>query len=122
MLVAVLLLVVDILDILLDAGIEFNAGYNILGVVTNTELGKPYKPEESNFYIHNFYGFKGVDKGFHSFKTLEDTKSIVDGYKENFILVIYKCIIPKGSLYYSGKFRKYESYCSNNIKLIEVCV
>ena len=52
----------------------------------------------------------------------EDTKSIVDGYKEHFVLVIYKCIIPKGSLYYSGKFRKYESYCSNNIKLIEVCV
>ena len=25
-----------------------------IGVVTNTELGKPYKPEESNFYIHNF--------------------------------------------------------------------
>ena len=28
-----------------------------IGVVTNTELGKPYKPEESNFYIHNFYVF-----------------------------------------------------------------
>lgn len=93
-----------------------------IGVITNTELGKPYNPEESNFYIHNFYDFKGIDKGFHSFKTLEDTKSIVDGYKEHFVLVIYKCIIPKGSLYYSGKFRKYESYCSNNIKLIEVCV
>ena len=26
-----------------------------IGVVTNTELGKPYKPEESNFYIHNFF-------------------------------------------------------------------
>ena len=37
-------------------------------------------------------------------------------------LVIFKCIIPKGSSYYEGRFDRYESYCSNSIKLIEVCV
>lgn len=83
-----------------------------IGVITNTELG-----------IHNFLGFKRIDKGFHSFKTLEETKHEVKGCWNNHDLVIFKCIIPKGSLYYSGIFKGYyESYCSNSIKLIEICV
>lgn len=80
-----------------------------IGAITNTELGKPYGPK------------KRVDEGFHSFKILEDVKSVINKWKSKFDLVIFKCIIPKGSLYYLGKFNKYESYCSDKINLIEVC-
>ena len=93
-----------------------------IGIVANTELEKSYRPTDNGSYIHNFLGFKRVDKGFHSFKTLEETKHEVKGCWNNLDLVIFKCIIPKDSLYYSGKFLDYESYCSNSIKLIEVCV
>lgn len=94
-----------------------------IGIVANTELGKSYRPTDIGSYIHNFLGFKRVDKGFHSFKTLEETKHEVNGYWNNLGLVIFKCIIPRGSLYYKGIFGdRYESYCSNSIKLIEICV
>ena len=93
-----------------------------IGIVTNTKLEKPYRPEDNNFYIHNYYGFKRVEEGFHSFKTLEEVKHKVNGYRNNLNLVIFKCIIPRGSSYYEGIFDKYESYCSNSIKLVEVCV
>lgn len=88
-----------------------------IGAITNTELGKPYRPDNN----HTYYGFKRVYEGFHSFKILEDVKSVVNKWKSKFNLVIFKCIIPKGSLYYLGKFNKYESYCSDKINLIEVC-
>ena len=94
-----------------------------IGITTNANLGKSYIPENDNFYIHNYYGFKRVDEGFHSFKTLEETKHEVKGCWDNLDLVIFKCIIPRGSSYYSGIFKEYyESYCSNSIKLIEICV
>ena len=93
-----------------------------IGIVANTELEKPYKPGEFKLFYRDFYGFKRVDNGFHSFKVLEEVKSVVNEQKNRFDLVIFKCIIPKGSLYYSGKFLDYESYCSNSIKLVEVCV
>lgn len=92
-----------------------------IGVITDTELGEPYKPEET--FNQDFYGFNRVDKGFHSFKTLEGVKHEANRLEEYYNLVIVKCIIPKGSLYYSGTFKKYyKSYCSNSIKLVEVCV
>lgn len=91
-----------------------------IGIITNTELGKSYRPNDNGSYIHNFLGFKRVDKGFHSFKTLEEIKHVVEN---NLYLVIFKCIIPRGSSYYKGIFDdRYESYCSNSIKLIEICV
>ena len=94
-----------------------------IGVVTNTELGKSYEqPEEYSIFNPDFYGFNRVDKGFHSFKTLVGVKHEANRFERYYNLVIVKCIIPKGSLYYSGKFKKYKSYCSNSIKLVEVCV
>lgn len=93
-----------------------------IGIVVNTELEKSYRPTDNGSYIHNLLGFKRVNKGFHSFKTLEEIKHKVNGYR-NLDLVIFKCIIPRGSLYYKGIFGdRYESYCSNSIKLIEICV
>jgi hypothetical protein len=34
--------------------------------------------------------------------------------------IIAKCIIPKGSVYYRGKFDDYFSYASNQIKYVEI--
>ena len=94
-----------------------------IGIVANTELGRSYRPTDIGSYIHNFLGFKRVNKGFHSFKTLEEAEREVNKYKRKFDLVIFKCIIPRGSSYYKGIFNdRYESYCSNSIKLIEICV
>ena len=92
-----------------------------IGIVTNTKLGESHKLEGNAFYIHKFYNIRRVDEGFHSFKILEEIKHKINGYR-NLDLVIFKCIIPRGSSYYEGKFDRYESYCSNSIKLIEVCV
>ena len=90
-----------------------------IGIITNTELGKPHKLNN----IYDLYYFKGVDKGFHSFKTLKGAEYEASRYKRNRDLVIFKCIIPRGSSYYKGIFNdRYKSYCSNSIKLIEICV
>ena len=92
-----------------------------IGIVTNTKLGESHKLENDVFYIHEFYNIRRVDEGFHSFKILEEIKHKINGYR-NLDLVIFKCIIPRGSSYYEGRFDRYESYCSNSIKLVEVCV
>jgi hypothetical protein len=54
-----------------------------------------------------------VEVGLHSFKHESDCKK--------FDLVLVKCIIPKGSEYYEGFFKDYESYASNQLKYVEVC-
>lgn len=92
-----------------------------IGITTNANLGKSYRPKGYDLFHINFYNIRRVDEGFHSFKTLEEVKHKINGYR-NLDLVIFKCIIPRGSSYYEGRFDRYESYCSNSIKLIEVCV
>lgn len=61
---------------------------------------------------------------YHSFKKLKDAK--IELSEWNKVLgdtyCIVRCIIPRGSEYFSGKFwnrRYYESYGSKQIKLIE---
>lgn len=78
---------------------------NINELVT-TELQKP--------------GELFIEKGFHSFAYLEDAENTnewlesVSYYKS----CIAKCIIPKGSRFYAGKFDGDEySYCSESIKI-----
>lgn len=70
-----------------------------------------------------------VERGFHSFSYLKDIKCYLENIIrcDSYFLLkikysIFKCVIPKGSLYYKGYFDGYYSYCSENIKLIEVCV
>ena len=67
-----------------------------IGIVTNTKLGESHKLEGNAFYIHKFYNIRRVDEGFHSFKILEEIKHKINGYR-NLDLVIFKCIIPRGS-------------------------
>ena len=62
--------------------------------------------------------------GLHSFELLDDCKNNafiekIYAYKS----VVVKCIIPKGSKYYKGKFNNYftvySSYASDKIKYVE---
>ena len=79
--------------------------------VTKTRLGEPYS------------SINCVDKGFHSFATLED--AINEGKylarQDDCNPIIVRCIIPKDSKCYVGSFWGRTSYCSNSIKLIEIC-
>lgn len=65
-----------------------------------------------------------IKEGFHSFAYLEDAEFEVEWLRNTHNynnICIAKCIIPKGSKYYTGKFDEDYSYCSDSIKLIEIC-
>lgn len=54
-----------------------------------------------------------VNYGLHSFEKIEDVK--MDGYG-----TYVKCIIPKGSKYYKGIFKRCNSYASDTLKYTEI--
>ena len=84
--------------------------------VTNTLLDRAY--------LSNYRGAYMISKGFHSFKYLDDLIKELD-FWQSYDIKIFKCITPKGTKYYEGKFNNSPSYCSESIKLIElieVCV
>jgi hypothetical protein len=64
--------------------------------------------------------------GFHSFITLKDAKKMLRNrfnFCTFFYYKIHKAIIPKDSLYWTGKFNtifKRNSYCSNKLILKEI--
>lgn len=60
----------------------------------------------------NKYG-NVVGEGLHSFVNYKD--AINDGPG-----VVVKCIIPKGSNYYLGKFNNRDSYASDTLKYVEI--
>ena len=63
-----------------------------------------------------------IEKGFHSFACLKDAEVEAEwfGNMHNYESCIAKCIIPKGSNYYWGKFRDDYSYCSESIKIEKI--
>jgi hypothetical protein len=65
---------------------------------------------------HGFLKFKyKVHIGFHSFKRYMDAY----GAKRGSCAYILKCVIPKGSMVFTGKtYTGEDSYCSNNITIL----
>lgn len=63
-----------------------------------------------------------IEKGFHSFACLEDAEVEAEWFEDmhNYESCIAKCIIPKGSKYYWGKFRDDYSYCSESFIIKEI--
>ena len=63
-----------------------------------------------------------IEKGFHSFAYLEDAEVEAEWFENmhNYESCIAKCIIPKGSNYYWGKFRDDYSYCSESIQIEKI--
>jgi hypothetical protein len=58
-----------------------------------------------------------VEEGIHSFKNLEDVNYFASFDKNSFVV---KCIMPKGSEYYVGKYGDHVSYASDTLKYVEV--
>ena len=58
-----------------------------------------------------------ISEGFiHTFKELDDAKD------DAFRFVggdVFECIIPKGTIYYSGSFLHEECYCSDKIQILK---
>ena len=79
--------------------------------VTNTLLDRAY--------LSNYRGAYMISKGFHSFKYLDDLIKELD-FWQSYDIKIFKCIIPKGTKYYEGKFNNSPSYCSESIILKEI--
>ena len=79
--------------------------------IIKTRLGKPYGIGSC------------VNEGFHSFATLRDaiSDSKYLARYDDCNPIIVRCIIPKDSKCYVGSFWGRTSYCSDSIKLIEIC-
>ena len=60
-----------------------------------------------------------VNRGFHSFKYLEGLINELAFWQLSYIR-IFKCIIPKGTRYYEGRYTVDSSYCSESIILKEI--
>lgn len=83
--------------------------------MTEIKIGNTYR---SNFTF-NYLG--EIEKGLHSLTTLEIAKEFI--YDKLLIhkAHIVKCIIPKGSEYYLGRFYvDKDSYASNKLKYVEI--
>ena len=86
--------------------------------VTNTVLDRAcvfsYKGNHVNY---------SVSRGFHSYKNISNSKEELR-FWIHFLAYsnvrIFKCIIPKGTKYYEGKFGDLPSYCSESIILKEI--
>jgi hypothetical protein len=58
-----------------------------------------------------------IDEGIHSFKNLKDANYFASFDEKR---IVAKCIIPKGSEYYVGKYGDYVSYASDTLKYAEI--
>jgi len=83
------------------------------------EIGKLYK---SGIRKNKRWLFI-INKALHSFKLLTNCKNDAweeYGYNGDKEYVIVECIIPKGAVYYIGKFSNAPCYASNKLKYIKV--
>lgn len=91
---------------------EYRLGrkYKIYRIIETGWLLESLKPFRDGETI-NYY----VNKGYHSYATPEIAKDV---NRCQCSLVVVRCIIPKGSLFF--KSIDNEQYCSNCIKIMEV--
>ncbi len=61
--------------------------------------------------------FPTIDVGIHSLETVKGCKRVIERGDD---VVIVKCIIPKGSEYYTGLFSEESSYASNALIYQEI--
>lgn len=88
-------------------------------------LVTPYQYKTINIgskYRSTFtFDYRGdIEKGLHSFANLKTAKNSIKG---SYHRLICKCVIPKGSKYYKGKFfygRMVGSYASSRLNYIGI--
>ena len=79
---------------------------------TPVKLGRTYTSEFS-------YDRDGdVERGLHSYKNLRG--AIIDEKDSFGRTIIVKCVIPKGSRYYQGKFDGKQSYACDRLTYVSV--
>lgn len=90
------------------------------------ELGKVYNEKRFDIKKSKLLGLSAVTFGFHSY--IRESHARYNMLRlENCTtnkIIILKCVIPKGSLYYegsSGETTSIEEYCSNKIKPVAWC-
>ena len=105
--------------------------YKFYKLYDNGELFSPYQGSHApainkvantlldRAYLSNYRAAYMVSRGFHSFKYLDNLIKELDFWL-SFDIEIFKCIIPKGTKYYEGKFDDFPSYCSESIILKEI--
>lgn len=103
----------------------FFKNYFTLARLINIKLGEEYTSEiefgtETKFNRSAGRHFikRTIEKGLHSFTNLREAKSFcqTELLEELGHYYIVKCIIPKDSEYYIGRFGDREGYASNCIK------
>ena len=104
--------------------------YKFYKLCDNDELFSPYQGSHApainkvtntlldRAYLSNYRATYMISRGFHSFKYLDDLINELD-FWQSFDIKIFRCIIPKGTKYYEGKFGDFPSYCSQSIILKE---
>ena len=80
-------------------------GYQTIYQGFKVEIGETYTSELEKID-------DSIEKGLHSFETMEDAKYLSH--------IVAKCIIPKGSKYYKGTFLGDISYASDRLTYIEI--
>lgn len=91
----------------------FNDGsYYTPYMCMRVQVGETYTAELIRFA-------SSVEHGLHSFARLEDAVEELRDWKNNCPEVI-RCIIPKGSIYYIGRFGILKSYASNKLRYDKV--
>jgi len=60
---------------------------------------------------------------FHSFESIEDARAEMKIHDQQLLgkFRIVKCVIPKGTESYIGRFKTFKTYASAKIKITEVC-
>lgn len=76
------------------------------------EIGKTYESKLKREISSTYYS---VEIGLHSFENIRDARFYISSYKR-----LVKCVIPKGSAYYVGKYSGTTSYASTKLKYIEI--
>jgi hypothetical protein len=77
--------------------------------------------KEISFNV-KFLGKYVIQTGMHSIFSKKYAKILASKRKpENgFVIKVAKCVIPSGSEFYSGKFKGYKAFASNNLKYIKI--
>ncbi len=81
---------------------------------SNIDFGTEYGKRLKN---HKRVSKQTIERGLHSYKTRYACIKYNEG---NDKISLIKCIIPKGSTYWVGKFQNYDGYASTAIKYLEV--
>lgn len=77
------------------------------------EIGKTY----TSRFSYNSDG--DVEKGLHSYCSYEQAVDYANKWGWDATRIV-KCVIPKGSKYYRGKFNSRSSYASTRLKYVEI--